>query len=203
MRPRISNVPFTAAFALTLCVLLPLTAAAQEDAVAITGATILTSADAGKIENATIVFKDGHIVAVGPDADVSVPSGAQVIDGTGKFVTAGIIDAHSHIAADAINEGSVSVSSMVSIKDVIDPTDISIYREAAGGTTTAHVMHGSANPIGGQNAIIKLRWGAAAQGSCSRAHRRRSSSRSERTRSVRTSTSAPACRRGIRVRAWA
>jgi len=142
----------------------PSATVAQQQAVAIRNATILTAADAGKIEDGTIVWQNGRILAVGPSSEVSVPSGAQVIDGTGKFVTPGIIDAHSHIAADAINEGSVSVSAMVSIHDVVDPTDISIYREAAGGTTTSHVMHGSANPIGGQNVIIKHRWGADAEG---------------------------------------
>jgi imidazolonepropionase-like amidohydrolase len=141
---------------------LPVTVSAQNSPVAITGATILTAGDAGKLENATIVFEGGRITAVG--TNVNVPSGADVIDGTGKFVTPGIIDAHSHIAADAINEGSVSVSSMVSIHDVLNPTDVSIYREAAGGVTTSHVMHGSANPIGGQNAVIKHRWGADAEG---------------------------------------
>src|SRR5919112_379520 len=69
------------------------------------------------------------------------------------------VDAHSHIAADAINEGGTVVSSMVSIQDVLDPTDINIYRDLAGGLTTANVLHGSANPIGGGNAVIKLRWG--------------------------------------------
>ncbi|MFV1988134.1 MAG: amidohydrolase [Gemmatimonadota bacterium] len=147
---------------LGLALAVPFGASAQDQAVAITGATILTASDAGKLENATIVFQNGRIMAVG--TDVTVPSGAQVIDGTGKFVTPGIIDAHSHIAADAINEGSVSVSSMVSIRDVINPTDVAIYREAAGGVTTSHVMHGSANPIGGQNVIIKHRWGADAEG---------------------------------------
>ena len=145
-----------------LALVVPLGARAQDQAIAITRATILTASDAGKIEGATIVFQNGRIVAVGVGVDV--PNGAEVIDGTGKFVTPGIVDAHSHIAADAINEGSVSVSSMVSIHDVIDPTDIAIYREAAGGTTTSHVMHGSANPIGGQNAVIKHRWGQDAQG---------------------------------------
>ncbi|MDX1395462.1 MAG: amidohydrolase [Gemmatimonadota bacterium] len=147
---------------LAIAISLPTGAEAQDRAVAITNATIMTAADAGKLEGATIVFEDGRIVAVGTDVDV--PDGAQVIDGTGKFVTPGIVDAHSHIAADAINEGSVSVSAMVSIRDVIDPTDVAIYREAAGGTTTSHVMHGSANPIGGQNVVIKHRWGADADG---------------------------------------
>ncbi len=139
-------------------------AAAQQQPVLITGATILTASDAGRIENGAVLFQNGRITAVGPASAVRAPGSAQVIDATGKYVIPGIIDAHSHIAADAINEGSVAVSSMVSIMDVIDPTDIAIYREAAGGVTTSHVMHGSANPIGGQNAIIKHRWGADAEG---------------------------------------
>ncbi len=139
-------------------------AAAQQQPVLITGATILTASDAGRIENGAVLFQNGRITAVGPASAVRAPGNAQVIDATGKYVIPGIIDAHSHIAADAINEGSVAVSSMVSIMDVIDPTDIAIYREAAGGVTTSHVMHGSANPIGGQNAIIKHRWGADAEG---------------------------------------
>jgi len=149
---------------LAIALAAPVGAAAQQQAVAIRGATILTASSAGKIEDGTVVWQNGRILAVGPSSEVSVPSGAQVIDGTGRFVTPGIIDAHSHIAADAINEGSVSVSAMVSIHDVIDPTDPTIYYEAAGGTTTSHVMHGSANPIGGQNAVIKHRWGADAEG---------------------------------------
>ena len=143
---------------------IPGAVAAQEQPVLITGATLLTAAEAGRIEDGAVLFENGRIVAVGPASEVEAPSDALVIDGTGKFVTPGIVDAHSHIAADAINEGAVSVSSMVSIHDVLDPTDIALYREAAGGTTTSHVMHGSANPIGGNNAVIKHRWGADAQG---------------------------------------
>jgi imidazolonepropionase-like amidohydrolase len=124
--------------------------------VAIKGATILTVTK-GTIPNGTIVLRDGKIAAVG--AGVDVPSGAEVFDASGKFVTPGIIDAHSHIAADSINEGGTTVSSMTGIEDVLDPTDISIYRDLAGGLTTANVLHGSANPIGGKNAVIKLRWG--------------------------------------------
>ena len=103
------------------------------------------------------MLRDGKIAALG--ANVAIPSGAEVIDVTGKFISPGIIDAHSHIAADAINEGGTVVSSMVSIQDVLDPTDINIYRDLAGGLTVANVLHGSANPIGGGNAVIKLRWG--------------------------------------------
>jgi imidazolonepropionase-like amidohydrolase len=128
----------------------------QTAAVAIRGATILT-ATKGTIRNGTIVLRNGKIEAVG--ADVAVPPGAQVIDATGKFVSPGIIDCHSHIAADSINEGGTTVSSMTGIEDVLDPTDINIYRDLAGGLTVANVLHGSANPIGGKNAVIKLRWG--------------------------------------------
>ncbi len=91
--------------------------------------------------------------------NVTVPSGAEVIDATGRFVSPGIIDCHSHIAADSINEGGTTVSSMTGIEDVFNPTDIDIYRDLAGGLTTANVLHGSANPIGGKNYVIKLRWG--------------------------------------------
>ncbi|MBI2220977.1 MAG: amidohydrolase family protein [Acidobacteria bacterium] len=124
--------------------------------VAVRGATILTVTK-GTIQNGTLVVRDGKIAAVG--ANVPIPPGAEVIDGTGTFVTPGIIDAHSHIAADSINEGGTTVSSMTGMEDVIDPTDVNIYRDLAGGTTTVNVLHGSANPIGGKNAVLKLRWG--------------------------------------------
>ena len=88
-----------------------------------------------------------------------VPAGAETVDATGRFVSPGIIDAHSHIAADSINEGGTTVSSMTGIEDVLDPTDVNIFRDLAGGLTTANVLHGSANPIGGKNTVIKLRWG--------------------------------------------
>ncbi len=127
----------------------------------IQNATVMTVSN-GTIENASIVLRDGRIAAVG--TDVSVPRGATVIDATGRYVTPGIIDAHAHVGSDATNEGSIAVSSMVRIEDVIDPSDINIYREAAGGVTTSHVLHGSANPIGGQNATIKHRWGEDAEG---------------------------------------
>jgi imidazolonepropionase-like amidohydrolase len=124
--------------------------------VAIKGATIIT-ATRGTIQNGTIVLRGGKIAAVG--GNVPVPAGAEVVDGTGKFVSPGIIDCHSHIAADSINEGGTTVSSMTGIEDVFNPTDVDIYRDLAGGVTTANVLHGSANPIGGKNYVIKLRWG--------------------------------------------
>jgi len=127
----------------------------------IQNATVMTVSQ-GTIENASILVRNGKIAAVG--TDVSVPNNANVIDASGKYVTPGVIDAHSHVATDAVNEGSIAVSSMVRIEDVIDPTDVNIYREAAGGVTTSHVLHGSANPIGGQSATIKHRWGEDAEG---------------------------------------
>jgi imidazolonepropionase-like amidohydrolase len=123
----------------------------------IQNATILTASH-GTIEKGSILIKDGKIAAVG--TDIKAPADALVIDGTGQFVMPGIIDCHSHIAVDGdVNEGSVSVSSMVNIADILNPNDISIYRDLAGGVTTANVLHGSANSIGGQTIVIKLRWG--------------------------------------------
>ena len=124
--------------------------------VALRGATILTITK-GTIPNGTILLRDGKIAAIG--ANVDVPAGAEVVDVSGRFITPGLIDAHSHIANDSINEGGTTVSSMTGMLDVLDPTDINIYRDLAGGLTTANILHGSANPIGGKNAVIKLRWG--------------------------------------------
>jgi len=127
--------------------------------VAVTGATILTVTK-GTIPNGTLIVRDGKIAAVG--SGLAVPADAEVIDASGRFVTPGLIDAHSHIAVDGqVNEGGTTVSSMTGIEDVLDPTDINIHRDLAGGTTVANVLHGSANPIGGKNAVIKLRWGKA------------------------------------------
>jgi imidazolonepropionase-like amidohydrolase len=123
---------------------------------AIRNATVVT-VTRGTIANGTVLMRDGKIAAVG--TNVPIPAGADVYDGTGRFVSPGIIDAHSHIANDAINEGATAVSSMTGMGDVLDPTDISIYRDLAGGLTVANVLHGSANPIGGKTVVIKLRWG--------------------------------------------
>jgi imidazolonepropionase-like amidohydrolase len=125
--------------------------------VAIRNATLVT-VTRGTIPNGTIVLRDGKIAALG--ANVQIPAGATVVDGTGKFVSPGIIDAHSHIANDAINEGATAVSSMTGMGDVLNPTDIAIQRDLAGGLTVANILHGSANPIGGKSVTIKLRWGA-------------------------------------------
>ncbi len=123
----------------------------------IQGATVLTASH-GTLENTDIIMRDGKIERIGSGLDA--PSGARVVDATGMYVTPGIFDAHSHMAALSINEGTVNVSSMVTIEDVIRPEDIGMYRALAGGVTTINILHGSANPIGGGNAVIKLRWGA-------------------------------------------
>jgi imidazolonepropionase-like amidohydrolase len=128
--------------------------------VAITNATIMT-ASRGTIERGTILIRDGRIAAVG--TNVTVPSGAQVIEGAGRWVIPGIIDAHSHSAAEAINEGTQSVTAEVRMEDVIRQDEIELYRQLAGGVTTALVLHGSANTIGGQSATIKLRYGLPAE----------------------------------------
>jgi len=131
--------------------------AAAPSVILIRNATILTASH-GTIEKGDILIKDGKISALG--GTLEAPGGAVVIDATGHFVTPGIIDCHSHIAVDgSVNEGSVSVSSMANIADVLNSDDISIYRDLAGGVTTANILHGSANSIGGQTVVIKLRWG--------------------------------------------
>jgi imidazolonepropionase-like amidohydrolase len=128
--------------------------------VLIQNATILTVSH-GTIEHGSILIRDGKIAEVGQS--IAKPQGAEVIDANGQFVMPGIIDCHSHIAVDgSVNEGSVSVSSMVNIAEVLNPDDIDIYRDLAGGVTVANVLHGSANSIGGQTVVIKLRWGAPA-----------------------------------------
>jgi imidazolonepropionase-like amidohydrolase len=124
--------------------------------IVIQNATILTVSH-GTIEHGSILIKDGKIAEVGQS--VKAPKDAQVIDAAGQFVIPGIIDCHSHIAAESINEGSVSVSSMVNMAEILNPEDIDIYRDLAGGVTAANILHGSANAIGGQTLVIKLRWG--------------------------------------------
>lgn len=128
---------------------------------AITNANVWT-VSGRTIENGTVVVSGGKIRAVG--TDVGIPRGAEVIDAKGGALIPGIIDCHSHIAIEGgVNEGTLVVTSMVEIADVINPDDIGIYRALAGGVTSANLLHGSANPIGGQNQVIKLRWGQDAE----------------------------------------
>ena len=136
----------------------PAPAAARPAAapVLIKNATVLTASH-GTLENTDILMRGGKIAAIG--ANLAAPAGGRTIDATGKFVIPGIIDAHSHSMADAINEGTYSVTSMVRIADVLNPEEPSLYRQLAGGVTTINILHGSANTIGGQNAVVKLKYG--------------------------------------------
>ncbi len=123
--------------------------------VLIKNATVMTAAK-GTLQNTDILIRDGKISRIGKNLSAV---NATVIDATGKYVTPGIIDAHSHAMLDAINEGTYSVTSMVRTRDVLNPTDISIYQALGGGVTAANLLHGSANSIGGQNTVVKLKWG--------------------------------------------
>jgi len=144
---------FRAILAAGSVALLPGALAAQD--IAIRNATLITITG-GDIENGTIVVRNGKISAVG--RNVNIPAGVRTIDGTGKFVMPGIIDAHSHAALEnGINEGSESVTPEVQVQ--LKNDDPVIYRALAGGVTAANLLHGSANTIGGQSRVIKMRWG--------------------------------------------
>jgi imidazolonepropionase-like amidohydrolase len=129
----------------------------QQQTFLIQNATVWTNEEQGILGNTSVLIKNGKIVSIGANLDTA---GAIVVDGTGKHLTPGIIDEHSHIAISrGVNEGTQAVTSEVSIADVVNSDDINIYRQLAGGVTAAQLLHGSANPIGGQSALIKLRWG--------------------------------------------
>lgn len=119
-------------------------------------ATVWTSEEAGILENTDVFVKDGKIAKIGKDLSAG---SAKVIDASGKHLTAGIIDEHSHIAALAINEAGQNSSAEVLMEDVVDYEDKGIYHALAGGVTSLQLLHGSANPIGGRSAIMKLKWG--------------------------------------------
>ncbi len=129
----------------------------EQSTVLFSNATVWTCEKAGKIENADILIRDGIIVEIG--SGIKPPRGCRVIDASGKHITPGLIDCHSHMGTDGgVNESGQAVTSEVRIGDFIDNSDIQIYRQLAGGLTTSNILHGSANPIGGQNQVIKLRW---------------------------------------------
>ena len=135
----------------------------QEAAILLTNATIWTSGPMGKLVGADIYMKNGVIAAIGPNLTVSSDNVLR-INAKGKHVTPGLIDAHSHSAiSGGVNEGTQSCTAEVRIQDVINPHSINLYRELAGGLTVINLLHGSANPIGGQMAVIKLRWGSQAE----------------------------------------
>jgi imidazolonepropionase-like amidohydrolase len=133
--------------------------ATTPSAILIRDATILTVSH-GKIEHGSVLIRGSKIAAVGPSDQITAPSDAIVINGSGKFVMPGIVDTHSHTAIEgSVNEISLPNTGMVRIRDVINNEDIDAYRELAGGTTTALMLHGSANSIGGQSQIAKWKWG--------------------------------------------
>ncbi len=141
---------------LTLCLVsLPATAQ-QTGSVLIRNATVLTVTN-GTLENTDVLVRDGKINRIGKG--LSAPGGVQTVDASGLYLMPGIIDAHSHIATSSVNEATAPVTAEVQIEDVLDPYDLGLYRALAGGVTTSHIMHGSANAIGGQSETIKHRWG--------------------------------------------
>lgn len=130
--------------------------------VLIKNATVITITN-GDLENTDLLIRNGKIEKIGQN--IAAPKGVEVVDATGKFVMPGIIDAHSHLAiTGGINEMTNPVTAEVSMEDVINPNDVGMYRALAGGVTTIHVLHGSANVIGGQGETIKLRYGKDQQG---------------------------------------
>ncbi|WP_375577623.1 amidohydrolase family protein [Marivirga tractuosa] len=129
----------------------------KAETILIKNATVWTNEADGVLENTDVLLEDGKIAKIGKDLSAN---GAREIDGTGKHLTSGIIDEHSHIAISrGVNEGSEAVTAEVNIEDVVNSEDINIYRQLSGGVVASQLLHGSANPIGGRSAIIKLKWG--------------------------------------------
>lgn len=122
----------------------------------IRNATILT-VSRGTLPNSDLLIRRGKIAATGPN--LTAAANARVIDASGKYVMPGIIDCHSHSMMEAINELTLSVTSMARIQDVLNPTDVDLYRALAGGVTTLNLLHGSGNAIGGQNTVVKIKYG--------------------------------------------
>lgn len=128
----------------------------NQETILFQNATVWTNESEGILEETDVLIKDGKIAKIGKGLS---PGKAKVIDATGKHLTTGIIDEHSHIATAAVNEAGHNSTAEVSIEDVVDSEDVNIYRNLAGGVTSIQILHGSANPIGGRSAIIKLKWG--------------------------------------------
>ncbi len=140
---------------LTMALVISATAQ-QKGTVLVKGGTVLTVTN-GTLENTDVLIRDGKFAQIGKN--LVAPAGAKVVDAKGMFVMPGIIDAHSHLALNAVNEATAPVTSEVWVGDALDPLDVGIYRALAGGVTTAHAMHGSANAIGGECETIKFRYG--------------------------------------------
>ncbi len=133
-------------------------------AILIKDATVWTNNGDSILPGYDVYVVEGKIVRIAKNIDAPKLAFAKIIDAKGKHLTPGIIDEHSHIALTAgVNEGTQASSAEVRMGDVLNPEDINIYRQLSGGVTTAQLLHGSANPIGGQSAIIKLRWGHSAE----------------------------------------
>lgn len=132
----------------------------RQHAILIKNVTVWTNDSTGVLKNKDVYINSGHIVAIDNAIRPLKTANAVEIDGTDKHLTAGIIDEHSHIAVSgSVNESAQAVTAEVRIGDVINSDDINIYRQLAGGVTASQLLHGSANPVGGQSALIKLRWG--------------------------------------------
>lgn len=131
----------------------------QQKTVLFKNVTVWTNEKEGILKNTDVLVKNGKVSKIGQNLS---SSGAKVIDGTGKHLTSGIIDEHSHIATTSVNEAGHNSTAEVTLEDVVDPDDINIYRNLAGGVTTIQILHGSANPIGGRAALIKPKWGSSA-----------------------------------------
>ena len=134
----------------------PLQAQVKKGKVLIKNATVLTITH-GIMEDTDILVADGLIKQIGKG--ISAPGDMLMVDATGKYVMPGIIDAHSHVALDVVNEATSPITAEVLMGDVVDPFDVGIYRALAGGVTISNAMHGSANAIGGQNITLKHRYG--------------------------------------------
>ena len=133
----------------------------QQQNILIKNATVYTNENEGILTNTDVLIKNGKVAAIGKNLSNAA---AKIIDGTGKYLSPGIIDEHSHIAnTGGLNECSQSVTAEVRVGDIIDPEDVEIYRQLSGGVTSSHILHGSCNTIGGQTQLIKLRWGASAE----------------------------------------
>ena len=130
----------------------------QPDAVVVRNATIWTMGSQGRMDNADLLIRNGEVVEVGMNLDA--PRGSVEIDGTDKHVTPGLIDPHIHSGVSSVNESGFAIVPEVRMGDVVTHNNIWMYRQLAGGLTTAMIKHGSANPIGGENVIVKMRWGA-------------------------------------------
>jgi imidazolonepropionase-like amidohydrolase len=130
----------------------------QPAVVLVRNATVWSQGPQGRMENADLLVRAGKVVQVGKG--LNAPSGAVVIDGTGKHVTPGLIDPHTHAGVSAVNESGFAIVPEVQMGDVLTHNNIWMYRQLAGGLTTQMVKHGSANPIGGENVFVKNRWGS-------------------------------------------